>query len=51
MPSEPETADLENVEEIMFEGNYKKSSYVREDGTEFVPFNEEWLKENVDIID
>ncbi|MFS7928116.1 hypothetical protein Hanom_Chr04g00317071 [Helianthus anomalus] len=26
MPSEPETADLDNVEEIVFEGNEKKSS-------------------------
>ncbi|MFS8021883.1 hypothetical protein Hanom_Chr16g01432711 [Helianthus anomalus] len=51
MSSEPETADLDNVEEIVFEGNEKKSSYVREDGTEFAPFNEEWLKENVDVID
>ncbi|MFS7977771.1 hypothetical protein Hanom_Chr10g00907881 [Helianthus anomalus] len=51
IPSEPETANLENVEEIVFEGGDKKSTYVREDGTEFTPFNEEWLKENVDVID
>ncbi|KAJ0692507.1 hypothetical protein HanPI659440_Chr15g0586791 [Helianthus annuus] len=51
IPSEPETTNLENVEEIVFEGGDKKSSYVREDGTEFTPFNEEWLKENVDGID
>ncbi|KAJ0718516.1 hypothetical protein HanLR1_Chr08g0271461 [Helianthus annuus] len=50
IPSEPETTDLENVEEIVFEGDEKKSSYVREDGTEFAPLNEEWLKENVDVI-
>ncbi|MFS7948053.1 hypothetical protein Hanom_Chr06g00555461 [Helianthus anomalus] len=37
IPSEPETANLENIEEIVFE--------------EFVPFNEDWLKENVDDID
>ncbi|MFS7988869.1 hypothetical protein Hanom_Chr11g01039941 [Helianthus anomalus] len=33
MPSEPETADVENIEEIVFEGNEKKSTYVRTDGT------------------
>ncbi|MFS7985240.1 hypothetical protein Hanom_Chr11g00996181 [Helianthus anomalus] len=49
--SEPETADLDNVEEIVFEGNEKKSSYVHEDETKFAPFNEEWLKEKVDVID
>ncbi|KAJ0438000.1 hypothetical protein HanHA300_Chr16g0608911 [Helianthus annuus] len=51
IPNEPETTNLENVKEIVFEGGDKKSSYVREDGTEFTPFNEEWLKENVDVID
>ncbi|MFS7914552.1 hypothetical protein Hanom_Chr02g00154781 [Helianthus anomalus] len=39
--SEPETENLENVEEIVFEGDDRKSSYVREDGTEFALFNEE----------
>ncbi|KAM0068136.1 hypothetical protein Hdeb2414_s0002g00069661 [Helianthus debilis subsp. tardiflorus] len=51
MPVEPETVDIVNIEEIVFEGNDKKSLYVGEDGTKFAPFNEEWLKENVDIID
>ncbi|MFS7975730.1 hypothetical protein Hanom_Chr10g00884171 [Helianthus anomalus] len=51
MSSKPETADLNNVKEIVFERNEKKSSYVREDGTEFAPFKEEWLKENVEVID
>ncbi|MFS7997419.1 hypothetical protein Hanom_Chr12g01141551 [Helianthus anomalus] len=50
MSSEPETADVDNVEEIVFEGNEKKSSYVREYGTEFAPFNEEWLKDIVEVI-
>ncbi|MFS7928290.1 hypothetical protein Hanom_Chr04g00319041 [Helianthus anomalus] len=51
IPSEPEKTNLENVEEIVFEGVDKKSSYVREDRTEFAPFIEGWLKENVDVID
>ncbi|KAJ0786538.1 hypothetical protein HanOQP8_Chr02g0072391 [Helianthus annuus] len=51
IPVEPETADVENIEEIVFEGESGKSSYVHEDGTEFAPFIEEWLKENVDVID
>ncbi|MFS7945792.1 hypothetical protein Hanom_Chr06g00528341 [Helianthus anomalus] len=42
---------ITDVEDIVYEGNDKKSSYVREDGTEFAPLNEEWLKENVDVID
>ncbi|KAJ0715941.1 hypothetical protein HanPI659440_Chr13g0507141 [Helianthus annuus] len=41
IPSEPETADLENLEEIVFEGDNNKSTYVREDETEFIPFNED----------
>ncbi|KAJ0742581.1 hypothetical protein HanPI659440_Chr10g0365801 [Helianthus annuus] len=51
MPSEPESINVENIEEIVFEGNVKKSSYVRQDGTEFAPFGEDWLKENVENID
>ncbi|KAM0029565.1 hypothetical protein Hdeb2414_s0018g00527541 [Helianthus debilis subsp. tardiflorus] len=54
MPSEPETVEsvnVENVEEIVFEGEVKKSTYVRENGTEFAPFDEDWLKENVEDID
>ncbi|MFS7956768.1 hypothetical protein Hanom_Chr07g00658401 [Helianthus anomalus] len=51
IPSELETTNLENVEEIVFEGDDKKSSYMREDGAEFAPFNEEWLKKNVDVTD
>ncbi|MFS7919899.1 hypothetical protein Hanom_Chr03g00218031 [Helianthus anomalus] len=49
--SEPKETNLENVEEIVFEGDNVKSTYMREDGTEFTPFNEEWLKENMDVID
>ncbi|KAM0019231.1 hypothetical protein Hdeb2414_s0026g00683141 [Helianthus debilis subsp. tardiflorus] len=51
IPSEPETADLDNLDEIVFEGNDSKSTYVREDGTEFNPFDEVWLRENLDDID
>ncbi|KAF5797548.1 hypothetical protein HanRHA438_Chr07g0292561 [Helianthus annuus] len=51
IPSEPETADLENLDEIVFEGDDNKSTYVQEDGTEFNPFNEDWLKANMDDID
>ncbi|MFS7989930.1 hypothetical protein Hanom_Chr11g01052721 [Helianthus anomalus] len=51
MPSEPETTNVENIEEIVFEGNEKKSSYVRQDRTEFATFDEEWLKENMEVID
>ncbi|MFS7917124.1 hypothetical protein Hanom_Chr03g00185341 [Helianthus anomalus] len=51
MSSEPKTTDVENIEEIVFEGNEKMSAYVRQDGTEFAPFDEEWLKENVEVID
>ncbi|MFS8022293.1 hypothetical protein Hanom_Chr16g01437771 [Helianthus anomalus] len=41
MSSEPETADVVNIEEFLFEGNEKKSTYVHADGTEFDPFDEE----------
>ncbi|MFS7945342.1 hypothetical protein Hanom_Chr06g00523161 [Helianthus anomalus] len=41
IPSEPETLDVENLEEIVFEGDNNKSTYVREVGTEFTPFNED----------
>ncbi|KAJ0704588.1 hypothetical protein HanPI659440_Chr14g0564331 [Helianthus annuus] len=51
MPSEPDSTDVENVEEIVFEGNEQKSAYVRKDGTEFPQFDEDWLKENVEVID
>ncbi|KAJ0657348.1 hypothetical protein HanLR1_Chr14g0545931 [Helianthus annuus] len=51
MPSEPETITAENVDEIVFEGEVKKSTYVREDGTEFASFDEDWLKDNVEDID
>ncbi|KAJ0540703.1 hypothetical protein HanHA89_Chr09g0319911 [Helianthus annuus] len=50
MPSELESTDVENIEEIVFEGNEKKSSYVRQDRTEFAPFDDDWLKENVEDI-
>ncbi|KAF5774919.1 hypothetical protein HanXRQr2_Chr13g0606251 [Helianthus annuus] len=51
MPIEPETENAENIEEIVFEGESNKSTYVRADGTEFDPFNEEWMKENQEEID
>ncbi|KAL9995477.1 hypothetical protein Hdeb2414_s0801g00948521 [Helianthus debilis subsp. tardiflorus] len=51
MPSEPESVDVENIEEIMFEENEKKSTYVRADRTEFDPFDEEWMQENQEDID
>ncbi|MFS7894132.1 hypothetical protein Hanom_Chr00s001348g01680781 [Helianthus anomalus] len=51
IPSEPETTDLEKLEDIVFEGDDNKSTYVREDRTEFDPFNKDWLKVNMDGID
>ncbi|KAF5788900.1 hypothetical protein HanXRQr2_Chr09g0364591 [Helianthus annuus] len=51
MPSAPESVNVENVDEIVFEGEVKKSTYVRQDGTEFAPFDEDWLKDNVEDID
>ncbi|KAJ0616566.1 hypothetical protein HanIR_Chr02g0091981 [Helianthus annuus] len=51
IPSEPESTSVENIDEIVFEGDVKKSSYVRQDGTEFAPFDEDWLKDNVEDID
>ncbi|KAF5804219.1 hypothetical protein HanXRQr2_Chr05g0194591 [Helianthus annuus] len=50
MPSEPETADTENIDEIVFEGESGKSTYVRADRTEFDPFDEEWMQENQEDI-
>ncbi|KAJ0699146.1 hypothetical protein HanRHA438_Chr10g0436161 [Helianthus annuus] len=50
-PSEPEVANLDGLDEIVFEGDAEKSKQVREDGTEFSPFDEEWLKDNMDEID
>ncbi|MFS8028111.1 hypothetical protein Hanom_Chr16g01506621 [Helianthus anomalus] len=32
-PNEPEVANLDGLDEIVFEGDAKKSKYVREDGT------------------
>ncbi|KAM0031963.1 hypothetical protein Hdeb2414_s0016g00469871 [Helianthus debilis subsp. tardiflorus] len=51
LPSEPEVANLDNLEEILFEGDAEKYKYVREDGTKFNPFDEDWLKNNLDEID
>ncbi|MFS7955554.1 hypothetical protein Hanom_Chr07g00644021 [Helianthus anomalus] len=50
MPIEQETDDTENLEEIVFEGESSKSTDVRAAGTEFDPFDEEWLKKNLDDI-
>ncbi|KAJ0602536.1 hypothetical protein HanIR_Chr03g0140831 [Helianthus annuus] len=50
-PSEPKTTKLDGIDEIVFEGDAEKSKYVREDGTEFNPFDEDWLKNNMDEID
>ncbi|MFS8004779.1 hypothetical protein Hanom_Chr13g01229761 [Helianthus anomalus] len=51
MPIEQETDDTENIDEIVFEGETSKSTYVRVDGMEFNPFDEEWKKENQEDID
>ncbi|MFS8009247.1 hypothetical protein Hanom_Chr14g01282441 [Helianthus anomalus] len=40
MPIEPETVDTENIDEIVFEGETSKSTYVRADGMEFDTFDE-----------
>ncbi|KAM0010629.1 hypothetical protein Hdeb2414_s0072g00774481 [Helianthus debilis subsp. tardiflorus] len=50
MPIEPETVDTENIDEIVFEGETSKSTYVRADGMEFDPFDKEWIKENLEDI-
>ncbi|MFS7917142.1 hypothetical protein Hanom_Chr03g00185521 [Helianthus anomalus] len=49
--SEPDTTNLEGVDELVFEGDVEKSKYVREDRTEFNPFDEDWLKDNANEID
>ncbi|MFS8001852.1 hypothetical protein Hanom_Chr13g01195211 [Helianthus anomalus] len=46
MPVEPETKNVEKIEEIVFEGETNKSTYVRANGMEFDSFDEEWMKEN-----
>ncbi|MFS7960047.1 hypothetical protein Hanom_Chr08g00698361 [Helianthus anomalus] len=51
MPIEPETENVENIEEIVFEGETSKSTYVRADVMEFDSFDEEWMKENQEDID
>ncbi|MFS7937788.1 hypothetical protein Hanom_Chr05g00431801 [Helianthus anomalus] len=51
MSVEAETENVENIEEIVFEGETSKSTYVRADGMEFDPFDEEWMKENHEDID
>ncbi|MFS7984769.1 hypothetical protein Hanom_Chr11g00990461 [Helianthus anomalus] len=51
MPIEQETENAENIEEIVFEGETNKTTYVRVGGTEFDPFDEEWMKENQVEID
>ncbi|MFS7977265.1 hypothetical protein Hanom_Chr10g00902011 [Helianthus anomalus] len=51
MSIEPETEKAENIEEIVFEGETCKTTYVRADGMEFDPFDEEWMKENQEDID
>ncbi|MFS7930500.1 hypothetical protein Hanom_Chr04g00345041 [Helianthus anomalus] len=50
-PSEPDATNLDGLDEIVFEGDAEKSKYIREDGTEFNPFDEDWLKDNMDEID
>ncbi|KAJ0700872.1 hypothetical protein HanOQP8_Chr10g0372981 [Helianthus annuus] len=50
IPSEPEVANLDDLEETVFEGEAEKSKYVCEDGTEFNPFDADWLRDNVDEI-
>ncbi|MFS7965884.1 hypothetical protein Hanom_Chr09g00767391 [Helianthus anomalus] len=51
IPCEPKTADIENIDEIVFEGETRKSTYVREDGTKFNLFDEDWLKDHLEDID
>ncbi|KAJ0476304.1 hypothetical protein HanHA300_Chr13g0475881 [Helianthus annuus] len=51
IPSETEIVNVEGLDAILFEGDVVKSKYVREDDTEFNPFDEDWLKDNVDEID
>ncbi|MFS8026670.1 hypothetical protein Hanom_Chr16g01489461 [Helianthus anomalus] len=36
MPIEPETENEENVEDIVFEGETNKTTYVRADGMELI---------------
>ncbi|MFS7986481.1 hypothetical protein Hanom_Chr11g01010831 [Helianthus anomalus] len=45
-PSEPNATNLDGLDEIAFGGDVEKLKYVREDGTEFNPFDEDWLKDN-----
>ncbi|MFS7917135.1 hypothetical protein Hanom_Chr03g00185451 [Helianthus anomalus] len=49
--SEPDTTKIEGVDENVIEGDVETSKYVRENGTEFNPFDKDWLKDNVDEID
>ncbi|MFS7976612.1 hypothetical protein Hanom_Chr10g00894441 [Helianthus anomalus] len=51
IPSESEVANLDDLEEIVFEGVADKSKYVQEDGIEFNPFDADWLKDNMVEID
>ncbi|MFS7986198.1 hypothetical protein Hanom_Chr11g01007551 [Helianthus anomalus] len=51
MPIEQETVDTEYIDEIVFEGETSKSTYVGADGMEFDLFDEEWMKENREDID
>ncbi|MFS7979263.1 hypothetical protein Hanom_Chr10g00925331 [Helianthus anomalus] len=51
MPVEQEIVDTENIDEIVFERETSKSTYVRADGMKFDPFDEEWMKENLEDID
>ncbi|KAF5768953.1 hypothetical protein HanXRQr2_Chr14g0642551 [Helianthus annuus] len=50
IPSEPEVVNLESLEEIVFKGDGKKSTYVHKDGTEFNSYDGDRLCENVDEI-
>ncbi|MFS8009234.1 hypothetical protein Hanom_Chr14g01282281 [Helianthus anomalus] len=51
MSIEPETVDTENIDEIVFDGQTSKSTYVCADGMEFDLFDEECMKENQEDID
>ncbi|MFS8021889.1 hypothetical protein Hanom_Chr16g01432781 [Helianthus anomalus] len=48
---ELENENVEDIEEIVFEGESNKSTYVRAAGTKFDPFDEERMKENQEVID
>ncbi|KAJ0475294.1 hypothetical protein HanRHA438_Chr13g0577211 [Helianthus annuus] len=51
MSTETDTTNVEDIDEIVFEGEATRSTYVRNDGTELASFDKDWMKENIDDID